>query len=318
MEIDRQIRAGLHPNARHLAEYLEVTSRVIYKDREFMVDRLGAPIIFDRDRGGWTYSDRTWLLPTSIVTEGELLAFFLSVELAQRYLGTALGPSLASAAAKVARSLKGPVIVDLEALRAHYTFAAPAAAAVKPETLLALHRSIEERQSVMMAYFTASRRKHTRRTVDPYHLFNAKGEWYVIGRDHLHRGIRQFHAGRIESLQVLDRPFLRDPGFSIDRWLRSAFQMQAGEGPAAVRIRFDDNQAPYIRERRWHDTQKIEDLPDGGLILQFTTAALDEVKRWVLQYGEHAEVLEPEELREAVKKAVRKLGVVYDATSCGL
>jgi predicted DNA-binding transcriptional regulator YafY len=311
LEIDRRVRAGLHPNARQLAQALEVTSRVIYKDREFMVDRLGAPIVFDRDRGGWVYSDRTWVLPTSIVTEGELLAFFLGVELAQRYLGTSFGEALASAIAKVARSLKGPVVVDLEALRAHYTFAPPAAAAVKPETLLALHQAIAERRSVKMTYFTASRRKHTERMVDPYHLFNAKGEWYLIGRDRLHRGVRQFHVGRIESWQVLDRRFLRDPQFSIEAWLRSAFQMQAGARATTVRIRFDENQAPYIRERRWHDTQKIEDLPDGGLILQFTTAALDEVKRWVLQYGEHAEVLEPEELREMVKRAVTRMGEVY-------
>ncbi len=311
-EIDRQIRAGLHPNARRLARCLEVTSRVIYKDREFMVDRLGAPIVFDRDRGGWAYSDRTWFLPTSIVTEGELLAFFLGVELAQRYLGTAFGEALGSAIAKIARSLKGPVIVDLEALRAHYTFAPPAAVAVKHETLLDLHRAIEERRSVKMAYFTASRRKHTQRMVDPYHLFNAKGEWYLIGRDHLRRSIRQFHVGRIESWQVLDRRFLRDPEFSINAWLRSAFQTQAGERAVKVRIRFDGNQAPYIRERRWHDTQKIEDLSDGGLILELSTAALDEVKRWVLQYGEHAEVLEPEELREAVREAVRGMAGVYE------
>jgi len=310
-EIDRRIRAGLHPNAHQLAQALEVTSRVIYKDREFMLDRLGAPIVFDRDKGGWGYSDRTWLLPTSIVTEGELLAFFLGVELAQRYLGSAFGDALRAAITKIARSLKGPVIVDLEALRSHYTFTPPAAAAVKPDTLLALHQAIEDRQSVKMTYFTASRRKHTDRVVDPYHLFNAKGEWYLIGRDHLHRAIRQFHVGRIESWQVLDRRFLRDATFSIDSWLRTAFQMQTGGKPATVRIRFDENQAPYIRERRWHDTQKIEDLPDGSLILQFTTAALDEVKRWVLQYGEHAEVLQPEELREALKTALGGMRTVY-------
>jgi len=312
LEIDRRIRAGLFPNARQLARAMEVTTRVIYKDREFMVDRLGAPIVFDREHGGWAYSDRTWLLPTCIVTEGELLAFFLSVELAQRYLGTAFGEALASAISKIARSL------DLEVLRKHCTFTPPAAAAVKLETLLGLHAAINERRSVAMTYFTASRRKHTERVVDPYHLFNSRGEWYLIGRDHLRRGIRQFHVGRIESWKVLERRFLRDPEFSIAAWLRSAFQTQAGERTTKVRIRFDENQAPYIRERRWHDTQKIEDLPDGGLILQFTTAALDEVKRWVMQYAEHAEVLEPVELREAVKQAVRGMGEVYCGVKNGL
>jgi len=49
-EIDRQIRAGAYPNAERLAEKLEVSRRVIFKDREFMVNRLGAPIEYD---GKW-------------------------------------------------------------------------------------------------------------------------------------------------------------------------------------------------------------------------------------------------------------------------
>lgn len=310
-EIDRQIRAGLHPNARRLARTLEVTPRVIYKDREFMVDRLGAPIVYDHEGGGWAYSDRTWVLPSVIVEEGELLAFFLSVELAERYLGTAFEDALRSAVDKIARSLKGGALIDLEALRAHYTFAPPATAAVKLETLLGLHRAINERRSVRMTYFTASRRKRTERVIDPYDLFNATGEWYVIGRDHLHHAVRQFHVGRIESWQALDRRFLRDPSYSIDAWRRAAFQAQTGDRPARVRIRFDANQAPYIRERRWHDTQAIEELASGGLILQFTTSALDEVRRWVLQYAQHAEVLDPEELRAAVAAAVMRMGEVY-------
>ena len=288
-----------------------MTSRVIYKDREFMVDRLGAPIVFDRERGGWEYSDRTWLLPTAIVTEGELLAFFLSIELAGRYLGTVFADPLRSAVRKIARSLKGPAIVDLDSLRSHYTFAPPAAAAVKTEALLDLHRAIEERCSVRMCYYTASRRERGDRTVDPYELFNAKGEWYLIARDH-HRGdVRQFHVGRIESWQVLDLRFLRDSAFSMEKWLRTGFQTQAGAKPVELCIRFDADQAPYIRERRWHDTQRTEDLPGGGLILTLTTGALDEVKRWVLQYGGHAEVLSPPRLREAVKEAVQRMGEVY-------
>ncbi len=310
-EIDRQIRGGLHPNARRLASSLEVTPRVIYKDREFMIDRLGAPIVYDRDRGGWAYSDRTWILPSVIIKEGELLAFFLSVDLAQRYLGTAYAEPLRSAVGKIAKSLKGPAFVDLEAMRSHHTFAPPAAAAVKLEALLDLHRAIKDRRSVRMRYYTASRRERGERTVDPYELFNAKGEWYLIARDHRRREIRQFHVGRVESWQILDLGFVRDATFSMAAWLRTAFQTQTGNKPVEVRIRFDANQAPYIRERRWHDTQRIEDLPDGGLILCFTTGALDEVRRWVLQYAQHAEVLEPPELHAAVAEAVSRMGEVY-------
>ena len=98
-EIDRRIKAGEYPNADRLAGSLEVSRRVIFKDREFMVNRLGAPIEYDRERGGWYYTNKIWTLPNIMVSEGELLAFFLSVEVARRYIGTALEESLRSAVA---------------------------------------------------------------------------------------------------------------------------------------------------------------------------------------------------------------------------
>ena len=51
MEIDRRIRQGEYPHADRMAELLEVSRRVIYNDRSFMIYRLGAPIEFDRKRG---------------------------------------------------------------------------------------------------------------------------------------------------------------------------------------------------------------------------------------------------------------------------
>ena len=56
MLIDAQIRGGLYPNAERIAKELEVSKRVIYQDKAFMANRLGAPIEFDRERGGWHYT----------------------------------------------------------------------------------------------------------------------------------------------------------------------------------------------------------------------------------------------------------------------
>ena len=57
MEIDRHIREGEYPNNDKLAKILEVSRRVIFKDRSFMIYRLGALIEFDREKGGWFYTD---------------------------------------------------------------------------------------------------------------------------------------------------------------------------------------------------------------------------------------------------------------------
>jgi predicted DNA-binding transcriptional regulator YafY len=311
-EIDRQISAGEFPNADRLASKLEVSRRVIFKDREFMVYRLGAPIEYDREKGGWYYANETWILPNIMVSEGELLAFFLSVEIARRYIGTALEETLRSAVEKFSKNIKGPVSIDLETLRTHYTFASPVLAVTNEKALLDLHHAIQENQRIWMRYYTASRDEHTERKVSPYHLYNAQGDWYLIAFDDMRQKMRNFAIGRMEDWRVLDETFNRDPAFSVKNYMSSAFQTERGEEVAEVVIRFDNQQARYIRERCWHSTQQIEELPDGRLVLRLRTGGLGEAQRWVMQFGSHAEVLEPEGLREKIRQDIQFLEKIYD------
>ena len=315
LEIDRQIRAGRYPNARSLAATLEVGVRTVYGDREFLLNRLRAPLARDVEKGGWYYTDPAFALPTIFIQEGELLAFFLSVEVAQRYLGTAFEAPLRSAVGKLAASLGQRVGVSLEQLREHYTFAAPAAPHVQPQLLVELHGALQSRRQVRMRYYTASRDEWTERTVNPHHLYNMRGDWYLFAYDQRRQAMLNFHLGRVDWWQVLADGFERVPNFSPEEWMRGAFQSERGDAPQDIAIRFDAYQARWIRERRWHQTQApLEATPEGGVILRFRTGGLDEVRRWVLQYGRHAEVLAPAALRQAVAADLQAAAGVYGRT----
>jgi predicted DNA-binding transcriptional regulator YafY len=311
MEIDRRIRDGQFPNPNQLAKDLEVSRRVIFVDRDFMITRLGAPIEFDRTRNGWYYADETWVLPGIIVTEGELLAFFLSIEVAKRYLGTGFEETLRSAVEKLSKSVKGSITVDLETLRSHYSFSAPTLLSANEHALLDLHHAIASSKRVWMRYYTASRDEHTERTVHPYHLSNIRGDWYLIAFDELRSKFLNFSVGRIEEWRVLGEKFKRDLEFSIAKHMESAFQAERGGDPVEVVIRFAPKAARYIKEKNWHASQQIEDLDDGGLILKLQTGGLGEVKRWVMQYGGDAEVLAPLYLREECLQEIRSMLIRY-------
>jgi predicted DNA-binding transcriptional regulator YafY len=311
MEIDRRIRNEEYPNADRLSKMLEVSRRVIFVDREFMINRLGAPIANNRSKGGWYYTDRTWVLPGMIVTEGELLAFFLSVEISKRFLGTSLESSMRSAVEKIAKGVKGPVTVDMDTLRSHYTFSAPVLISANEKVLLDIHHAISEKKCMWMRYFTASRGEHTERKVLPYHLHNIRGDWYLIAFDQLRSQYRTFLVGRISDLKILPEQFVRDETFSISDWMQSAFQAERSGEATDVSIRFSAATAHYIRERVWHPSQRIEEHPDGSLILHLKTGGLGEVKRWVLQYGGGAEVLSPETLRQECVAEIRNLVGLY-------
>ncbi|MBC7324085.1 MAG: WYL domain-containing protein, partial [Moorella sp. (in: Bacteria)] len=78
-----------------------------------------------------------------------------------------------------------------------------------------------------------------------------------------------------------------------------------------VAIRFTAQQARWIRERQWHSSQTLEELPDGGLILRMHLSGLQEVKRWVFGFGSQAEVLAPPELRREIAREAAALGELY-------
>ena len=311
MEIDRRIRDGQYPNPNQLAEHFGVSRRAIFDDRTFMIDRMGAPIEFDHEREGWYYTDETWSLASVIVTEGELLAFFLSVEISKRYLGTGLEKTLRSAVEKLSKTIKGAITVDLETLRSHYSFSGPSLLVENEQALIDLHHAIADSRRVWMRYYTASRNEHTERVVHPYHLINIRGDWYLVAYDEFRQEFRSFSIGRIEDWKLQIEKFKRDPEFSITKYMGSAFQAERGGEAVDVVIQFAPQAARYIREKHWHDTQTIEELADGGLLLRFQTGGLGEVKRWVLQYGGDAEVIAPEQLREECKKEIQALMLRY-------
>lgn len=312
MEIDRQIRAGLYPNADKLAVEMEWSRSTIFEDRNFMIERLKAPLEYDREKRGWYYTDPTYVLPSIMVEDGELLAFFLSVEVAHRYSGTALEKPLRSAIDKIAQTIKGvSSTVNLETLRAHYSVAPSTAATTNEQLLFDLHEAIQQQRQLWIDYFTAKRGEWHERTINPHHLYHDQGAWYVFGFDHLRREMRNFHLGRVRAWRVLPERFEREPDFSIEAWMGHAFDGIRGEQAVKVEIWFDEYQARWIREMNWPHDYEREELANGELILRFETGGLEGVKRWVMKYGHHAEVLAPPELRAQVAEELRAAGERY-------
>jgi len=68
-----------------------------------------------------------------------------------------------------------------------------------------------------------------------------------------------------------------------------------------------------VRGRRWHCSQELIELPKGRLRVKLRLNSLEEIERWVLGFGEHATVVEPEELSERIGKIGKELAGRYGA-----
>ena len=143
--------------------------------------------------------------------------------------------------------------------------------------------------------------------VDPYHLANINGEWFLFAYDHLRKDIRTFVPARIMGVQRTGKSFVRPLRFSLERTLRDSFGVHSGEGTFNVLIRFNASAAPYIREKRWHPSQELRELRKGGLELRLCLSSLGEIERWILGWGDSAVVLQPRELIESVRQQAKNI-----------
>ncbi|MCG8350261.1 MAG: WYL domain-containing protein, partial [Chloroflexales bacterium] len=264
-QIDALVRSGAYPNAKDLSARFEVSLRTIYGDIDYFKSTLQAPIHYSRRHNGYYYTDTTWSLPSVIATEGELLAFFLSVELTRRYLGTAFEAPLRKIVDQLASWLPDKLRIDLSALAEHYTFQPGATVGADPALLVALFECVRESWPLDVTYFTASSGERKQRIIEPYHLFNVRGDWQVVAFDHFRHATRQFAVSRIEAWKVLrDQRFVRDPTFSAVEYLSTGFLAERGDQAVAIEVWFDAYQARYMRGREFHPSQQVKQHTDGA------------------------------------------------------
>jgi predicted DNA-binding transcriptional regulator YafY len=311
--IDREIRAGRYPNAHKIREHFELHgARTAYDDRKFMINRLGAPMRYDRIHNGWYYTDSSYFLPSYELTKNELLAFFLGEELFRRYMGTPFEQSIRIALKRMTQYLPENVSYDMQAETSTFAFTGGATVDIDPELLLELHDAITSRHQVDILYYSASSGESDRRVVDPYHLHNVRGDWYLIAFCHKREQFRDFLVGRIREWETLPSVFQMKRDFSLAEYLAKGFLAERGDELVNIAIKFDEHQARWIRDRQWHPSQQIEELPSGELILHLKVGGIQEVKRWIMGYGPHAEVLEPESLRQQFIEEIEKMKKIYE------
>ena len=75
---------------------------------------------------------------------------------------------------------------------------------------------------------------------------------------------------------------------------------------------FHPDVAGYIKEKVWHESQKIHQQDDGSIIFEAQVAGTDEIRFWIMTWGSKAVVLEPESLREEIRAEAERMARRYE------
>jgi predicted DNA-binding transcriptional regulator YafY len=293
------------------ARKLDCTVRTIWRDLE-VLERAGFPLYSDKETDGrrsiWKLQEDFKLgLPVKL-SLAETAALVMSRDLLGPAGAGALGTAVTSAFDKIGRVLSRDALRLLDQMRESIGVRAVGAKLQAPaaEHVALIQKALLERRRLDMRYYSMSRDEENRRQVDPYHLTVFDGGFYLVGYCHLRKTERIFAVERIRELKMLAMHFTVRPGFNAEEYLKHAWGIIKGE-MVPVKVLFSRSVARYIRDRRWHPSQQLRELPDGRLEMTLRVADTLEVRRWLLGYGAEVEVLEPPRLREVLRHEAEAL-----------
>ena len=307
MRIHDALTAEKYPNCSSMARDLEVTTKTIQRDIEFMRDQLALPIEYEPVERGYYYAASVAQFPMVTVSQGELVALLVAQKAVEQYKGTPFERPLNAAFDKLVSSLGEEENISLHELSEAVSFRTTGVPHGQIATFEVLADAVMKHQRVEFDYISMTAKTSERRSVEPYHLPCIGNQWYLIGFDRNRNGIRTFALPRIQGARNLGKTFEKPEDFSVADMLEGSFSaFQAGK-TEMVRLSFTQAVARLVEERQWHKSQKIRTMPGGKLELSMKVGIAPDLIAWVLGWGGEVEVLDPLSLREKVRKTGQEI-----------
>ncbi len=164
------------------------------------------------------------------------------------------------------------------------------------QTLAVARRARDERKKLEILY-CASAGEPSRRVVQVHQIVEAAGRWYLVAWCEKVKEFRNFRGDRVLEAKLLGQDFRPQVLFQP---IRQPEELLRADERVTAKVAFSPRIARWLKER-YPDGRETG---DGRYVVIFKVADAAWFVREVLQYGAEAEVLEPEGLREAVRRAV--------------
>ncbi len=175
-----------------------------------------------------------------------------------------------------------------------------------------LIEAIKDSHRIKIWYYVSHSCEETERVVEPYGLICKRQNWYLLGRCLERNDIRVFRVDQVKSVfPYTNEKFEYPRDFSLKDYMANSWGVINDGEARPVRVKFHKSVAHRVKNIIYHPSQQVEELPDGSVVLSFKICGLAEFRTWVIQWGDAAEVLEPQSLRNDMKAMALSISRLY-------
>jgi proteasome accessory factor C len=171
--------------------------------------------------------------------------------------------------------------------------------------------AVLQRKRLRIDYHARGADQRERREISPQRLIHYRDNWYLDAWCHQREALRCFAVERVLAAELLPQSAkdIDDP--VLEAHFASGYGIFAGPARAIAHLRFSPDSARWVADEQWHPQQQGTHLHDGGYELRIPYSNPTELIMDILKHGPHVEVLEPQELRDAVVERLRKAVARY-------
>lgn len=292
MKIDRQI--GIlsillqkeKVTAAELAKKFEVSPRTVARDIDDIC-AAGIPIVSERGFGGDISIMEGFAIDRTLLTSFEMQGILAGLKGLDSVSGTSRYRQLMDKLSpETVRA--DDIIIDLSSWD-------KTAVSDKIEFVRA---AINNREKITFRYYSPS--GESSRTIEPYSLIFQWSSWYVWGFCQDRMDYRMFKLTRLADLRLAGEKFERRdvPKYSCDK-------LRHTKGEIEAEVRFDSSVKWRIIDEFGAELPEFEE--DGSARLTFTWSDVPSFFRYVLSFGDNAEIIFPEEYRQEFKKLLKNI-----------
>lgn len=137
-------------------------------------------------------------------------------------------------------------------------------------------------------------------TLNPYGLVIAD-KYYLVGYNEYVGDLRQYRVDKISNLTILDEYFEKDEKFSLTEYSNNSFGVYQ-EKPIDIVLEFDKSVANDVLNYHFHPTQKIKQLKNENVQVEFTSGGTYAICQELFKWGCSVKIQKPVELKNYYKQ----------------
>ncbi len=275
--------------APELAALFEVSRRTIMRDVDAL-SRAGIPICTSQGVGGGISIMENYRVDHSLLTGPEMQAILAGLRSLDSVSGSRRYEQLMEKLSPGASQMMpgdGHMLIDLSSWWG----------GMLKEKIECIHKAIEGR--CLISFHYSGPRGESDRTAEPYLLVFKWGGWYVWGWCQGREAFRLFKLNRMTAL-TMGPPFSPRPFPMPDLNNEGAFPENY-----RVKMRVSAKCAWRLTEEYGPDCYTV--TPEGDCLFSAAFSDREQALKWVLSFQGRAELLEPRELREEIRRIGKKI-----------